>query len=279
MKLFSRVTIGLLWIAGSIPVTANTIWVDGTLGNAGTNAGSLPATAQMIPSGNWWLDQISGNLPFLDSAAMFQIWIADPSTFTATVTPLDTVDPATQGTIASQVIPQLFLFDSAGLPLAGGWAGFTGDATLPPWFNPAYANVIPDYTNSPGSYYLMVTSVGVDPVFTMPDLTTQPLFCASSDTSSFFPCPVVNPDPITGVGVDPAFQPISGYQGWGGYNAGSLGIDPFAAGAYAVTLTGVTSPVPEPGTVFLFLTGAALILAGKKRPSVAAFARRVKNRL
>jgi hypothetical protein len=49
MNLLSRVTIGLLWIAGSIPVTANTIWMDGTFGYAG----SLPATAQLITAGNY----------------------------------------------------------------------------------------------------------------------------------------------------------------------------------------------------------------------------------
>ena len=149
MNIFGRVTIGLLWIVGCIPMTANTIWTDGTFGNAVP----LPATAQMIWGDNQSLDAIFGNLSDPNSAAMFRILITDPFNFTATVMP----DPFDTN---SQVIPQIFLFDSAGLPLAGGFGAFVGEATLPPWFSP----------DVPGYYYLMVNSVGSDPIFT----TTNP---------------------------------------------------------------------------------------------------------
>jgi hypothetical protein len=253
-------------MVGSVPIMANTIWTDGTLGNAG----SLPGTAQTILGGNQTLDQIYGSLPAEDSAAMFRIYIADPFNFTATVTPSDTAD------VASQVIPQIFLFDSAGLPLAGGWAAYVAEATLPGWFGP----------NVPGYYYLTVDSVGLDPVFTMPDGSVQQLFCATDPTApSYWACPAggvgatfdpQNPDPTI---PDASTQPISGYQGWGAYNAGPYGTDSFVAGAYVINLTGVSTQVPEPGTVFLLLSGALLLLAGKKLPSVAGFVMRVMNRL
>jgi hypothetical protein len=247
MNLFSRVTIGLLCIVGSLPITANTIWTDGTFGNAG----ELPSTAQMIWGDNQPLDAIFGNLADANGAAMFQILITDPFNFSATVMP-DPFDTT------SQIIPQIFLFDNGGLPIVGGFGAFTGEATLAPWLGPT----------DPGYYFLMVNSVGRDPIFTvpLPDGTqaTQPLFCQdfSFDASSWLPC----------MGTET--QPITGYEGQGIY-----------PGAYAILLTGATAPgdagaaAPEPGSVFLLLSGTILVLAGKKRPSVAAFVMRVNNRL
>ena len=240
MNIFGRVTIGLLWIVGAIPMTANTIWTDGTFGNAGP----LPDTAQMIWGDNQSLDAIFGNLPDANSSAMFRILITDPANFSANVYP-DPFDPT------SQVIPQIFLFDSTGAAISGGIGAFVGNAALP--FGP----------DTPGYYYLMVNSVGLNPIFTAtaPDgtQTQQPLFCQdlSYDSSALVPC--------AGVGA----QTIAGYQGQGTYNGGTTGTDPYVSGAYAVLLTGVTAPapVPEPGTVFLLLSGAILVLAGKKRLS------------
>jgi hypothetical protein len=242
MNIFGRVTIGLLWIVGCIPMTANTIWTDGTFGNAGP----LPATAQMIWGDNQPLDAIFGNLPDANSAAMFRILITDPLNFTADVFPDTSADPN------NQLIPQIFLFDSGGFPISGGLGAFVGNASIP--FGP----------NTPGYYYLMVNSVGVDPIFTVtaPDgtQTQQPLFCQdlSYDSSALVPC--------AGVGT----QPIDGYQG--------QGLNP---GAYAILLSGVTAPAPAPeiGTVFLLLSGTILVLAGKQRPSVAGSVIRVINRL
>jgi hypothetical protein len=252
MNKYGRVTIGLLWMVGSIPMMANTIWTDGTLGTAGP----LQATAQTIWGDNQSLDAILGNLPDANSAAMFQILITDPANFTADVIP-SPLDPT------SQVIPQIFLFDSGGAAISGGIGAFVGNASIP--FGP----------NVPGYYYLLVNSVGLDPIYTVtaPDGTQsqQPLFCQglSYDSSALLPC--------AGVGT----QPIAGYQGQGVYNAGITGNDPYVSGAYAVLLTGVTAPAPapEPGTVFLLLSGAILVLAGKKRPSVAGSVIRVISRL
>jgi hypothetical protein len=237
MNLFSRVTIGLLWIVGSMPIAASTIWTEG---GAFGDAGPMPATAQMIWGDNQSLDGIFGNLSNLNGADMFKILITDPLNFSATVMP-DPFDPN------SQVIPQIFLFDSAGLPLAGGFAAFVGEATLPPWYSP----------DVPGFYYLMVDSVGRDPIFTATrpngTLKKQALFCADSFTPSLWPCQ----------GAET--QPIAGYKGQGLY-AGSNDA-PYLDGAYAIVLSGVTAPapVPEPGSVFLFLSGAVLLLAGKKQ--------------
>lgn len=233
MNLFGRVTIGLLWIVGSMPITASTIWTDGIFGDAGP----LPATAQTIWGDNTPLDAIFGNLTDGNSAAMFRILITDPENFSASVLP----DPFATD---SQVIPQIFLFDSGGSPISGAFGAFVGDASLP--FGP----------NLPGYYYLMVASVGRDPIYTVtnPDGTqeAQPLFCQdfSFDSSALLPC----------AGAET--QRIDGYQGQG-----------LTTGAYAIVLSGVTAPapVPEPGSVILFLSGAVLVLAGKKRFSAAGF--------
>ena len=236
MNLFGRVTIGLLWMVGSMPIMANTIWTDGMFGNAG----ALPDTAQMIWGDNTPLDAIFGNLSDANGAAMFRILITDPFNFTATVMP-DPFDPDTQ------VIPQIFLFDSGGLPLAGGYAAMAGEASLPPWFSP----------NVPGFYLLMVNSVGSDPIFTetLPDgtQTQQPLFCGDPYSPSWWACDST------------ATQPINSYQGQGFYAGSNDG--PLVNGAYAILLTGATAPapVPEPGSAFLLLGGAVLLLAGKKR--------------
>jgi hypothetical protein len=231
MNIFSRVTIGLLWIVGSMTATANTIWTEGIFGDAGP----LPASAQMIWGDNQPLDGIFGNLASRNGADMFRIWITDPLNFTADVFPDTSVDPN------NQLIPQIFLFDNGGLPMAGGFAAYVGGATLPPWFSP----------DVPGYYYLMVNSVGRDPIFKAPDpitgtLTKQPLFCADPFTPSYWACP----------GAET--QPIEGYKGQGVYS-----------GAYIIALSGVTAPMdpsaaPEPGTVFLLLSGAVLMLAHKR---------------
>jgi len=237
MNISGRVTIGLLWIVGCMPIMANTIWTEGgTFGDAGP----LPATAQMIWGDNQSLDVIFGNLSNRNGADMYKILITDPFNFTATVMP----DPFDTD---SQVIPQIFLFDGAGLPLAGGFGAFVAEATLPPWFSP----------DVPGFYYLMVDSVGRDPIFTTtrPNGTQKklPLFCSDPFTPAFWPC----------LGAET--QPIVGYKGQGLYAGSNDG--PYVDGTYAIALTGATAPapVPEPGTVFLFLSGAGLLLAGKKR--------------
>jgi hypothetical protein len=229
MNIFSRVTIGLLCMVGSMPIMANTIWTEGVFGDAGP----LPSTAQMIWGDNQPLDAIFGNLANANGADMFRIMITDPLNFSAEVMP----DPFSPDT---QVIAQIFLFDSAGFPIVGGFGAFTGDATLAPWLGP----------NDPGYYYLMVDSVGRNPIYTVTrpngTLKKQPLFCQdfSFDASSWLPC--------TGAET----QSIEGYKGQGLY-----------PGAYAILLTGATAPseAPEPGTVFLLLSGAVLVLAGKKR--------------
>jgi hypothetical protein len=150
---------------------ANTIWTDNGLGGAGP----LPATAQMIWGDNQPLDAIFGNLADPNAANTFQILISDPFNFSASVM-ADPFDPT------SQVIPQIFLFDNAGLPLAGGYAAYVGEATLPPWFSP----------NASGYYYLTVNSVGLDPISTTtaPDgtQTQQTLFCGDPYTPSLWPC-------------------------------------------------------------------------------------------
>ena len=240
MNLLSRVTIGLLWMVGSIPMMANTIWTEGGVFG---DAGPLPATAQMIWGDNQPLDAIFGNLASANGADMFRILITDPNSFSAEVFP-DPYDTT------SQVIPQIFLFDSGGLPIAGGFGAFVGDASLP--FGP----------NDPGFYYLMVDSVGRNPIFTMTKPNgkqkKQPLFCQdfSFDSSSLLPC----------AGAET--QPIEGYQGQGIY-----------PGAYAIQLTGVTAPapVPEPGSIFLLLSGAVLVLVGKNRQLTAGFRKRARH--
>jgi len=226
-------------MVGSMPIMANTIWTEGAFGDAGP----LPSTAQMIWGDNQSLDAIFGNLANSNGADMYKILITDPLNFSAEVMP----DPFDLNT---QVIAQIFLFDSAGHPIAGGFGAFMGDATLTPWLGP----------DVPGFYYLMVDSVGRDPIFMAPgpkgNLKKQPLFCQdfSFDASSWLPC----------LGAET--QSIDGYKGQGLY-----------PGAYAILLTGATAPAPAPeaGTVFLLLSGALLLLAGKKLPSAAGFVRRV----
>ena len=229
MSYFGRVTIGLFWMVCSLPLRAGIVWIAGDHGEAGP----LPASAQTIPVGvyNDSLDFIYGNLTDSNSANMFRILITDVTNFTAEVTPDAVTDPNTQ------VIPQIFLFDIFGFPIVGAYGAFTGDAILPFGPDPAIYG--------PGYYYLMVDSVGHDPISTG---TGKALFCTGS---GFFPA---DWQPC----LDTANPKIDGYTG--------EGVSP---GTYLIALNGATAETPEPGSVVLMLSGLAAVLAltRKKRPS------------
>jgi hypothetical protein len=229
MKLFGRVAIGLLWMVCSLPVRAGIVWIAGDHGEAGP----LPDSAQAITTdgNNDSLDFIFGNLIDRNNANMFRILITDLTNFSAEVTPDAVTDPGTQ------VIPQIFLFDIFGVPIVGAYGAFLGDSILPFGPDPAIYGA--------GYYYLMVDSVGHDPISTV---TGQALFCTGTGLfpADWQPC------------LDTANPKIDGYQG--------EGVNP---GTYVITLNGVTADSPEPGSVVFMLSGlaAVLALARKKRPS------------
>jgi hypothetical protein len=237
MKILGRVAAGFLWLAGCMPATAGLIWIQTT------DAGSLPGTAQVIYGQDEPLDAIFGTLTDANGANMFQILITDPASFTATIDSFDT-DPANP----SQVIPQIFLFDSNGFPVVGAFAAFVGHAALP--FGPD-----PELFPNPATYFLMIDSLGVDPINVE---TGQPLFCVADNPffdNLYLPCPGAEALPITG------------YQGF----AVSVGIplpDGSAStgtGDYVIQLTGVTAPSPEPASILFLATGLTAVLALRKR--------------
>jgi len=124
-----------------------------------SDAGDNLNTAQVIPSGAFSLDSISGNL-FENDTDLFQIFLTGNQTFSATTRnaqteqiPIDDLLGIPTELVAD---PQLFLFDSAG---RGVYASDDSFGSLQPTlsslgFSPSEA----------GIYYLAVSSSGYNPV-------------------------------------------------------------------------------------------------------------------
>ena len=124
-----------------------------------SDAGDKLNTAQVIPSGTFLLDSISGTL-FENDADLFQIFLTGEQTFSATTRnaqteqiPIDELLGIPTELVAD---PQLFLFDSAG---RGMYANDDSFGSLQPTlsslgFSPSEA----------GIYYLAISSSGYNPV-------------------------------------------------------------------------------------------------------------------
>jgi len=188
------------------------------------DAGSLPATAE-VTTGIGALTAIDGTLDPTsgDIADMYKIFITGGGTFSAT-----TVGGASFDT-------ELYLFDSAGVGIYANddFTGFLGPSTLP-----AGMALTP---SASGLYYLAISQCCFEP-----SNGSGAIFNASFDHNA-----------VVGATQSGGALPITDYSGASDQTSGG--------GAYTITLTGAqfaapVSAVPEPGTLFLLLTGVAGII-------------------
>lgn len=124
-----------------------------------SDAGDNLNTAQVIPSGTFLLDSISGTL-FENDADLFQIFLTGEQTFSATTRNAQTdqipVDDILGIPTELAADPQLFLFDSAG---RGVYANDDSFGSLQPTLSSLGFS-----PNEAGIYYLAVSSSGYNPV-------------------------------------------------------------------------------------------------------------------
>ena len=129
-------TAGLLILANASPSGAQTVVTENG------DAGSVPATAQVIPSE---VTTITGTLALLDQEDLYRVCLAPGQTFSATTAGSDIADT------------QLFLFDATGRGVVANDDDATGlQSTLP-----AGLELSP---TSGGIYYLGVSSFDADPL-------------------------------------------------------------------------------------------------------------------
>lgn len=224
-----RIVVAILGVATSVIVAGSAFAQTYTeTGDAGSNVGSAQATGA---SDGEPLNSIFGDLFSISDADLFAINITDASAFSASTVNLLT------GSIFLDT--QLFLFDSAGLPVFANdddASGTTVGSTLP-----AGSGLGPQ---SAGLYYLGISLSGSEPV----NFANQLLFLTTGDTTA-----LRGPNPI-------ANGPVVNFDS-------SLVADGSTIGAYQIDLTGATtSVVPEPSSFALCGLGlVGLILLARKR--------------
>lgn len=205
------------------------------VGDAGDIVSGLPQAVTGGPGET--ITSITGALGLsagISEADAFKIYIASPSTFSASTTAF------VPG--SNNFDTQLFLFSLNGMGIVGndddGVSGGS-QSTIP-----AGTSFVSSLT--PGYYILMITGSGKSP---------------ASTGGLIFPSFALGADP-TGV---------YGPTGSGGSLAiSSFGGSSNEGGAYSIALTGVTSgvsAVPEPGTLALGLTGALALTVFRRRRS------------
>ena len=123
------------------------------------DAGDNLNTAQVIPSGTFSLDSISGSL-FENDADLFQIFLTGDQTFSATTKNAQTdqisIDDLLGISTELAADPQLFLFDSAG---RGVYTNNDRFGSLQPTLSSSGFS-----PTGSGIYYLAISSSGYNPV-------------------------------------------------------------------------------------------------------------------
>jgi hypothetical protein len=188
------------------------------------DAGGLPATAQITEGDRFQpLTAITGTIAGNRDADMFQIFISDPSKFSAT----------TVGTPGTLTDSQLFLFDADGKGVY-----FNDDASSNTHHSTLPAGD-PHGPKTPGLYYLLITPFDLDPVGPG-GLPIFPHPGASNRTGVFGPNVFAgNLLEITGFEVGPGGLPAD--QNY----------------TYTINLTGAEVAVPEPTTLLALGLGLA----------------------
>jgi hypothetical protein len=227
-------TLTLRWLgvflAIATPITASTIWHEGDDGQG--DAGGTPATAN-ITYGSGTLTAIDGSLSNITGGAdMYEIYISDPSTFSAETAGRGATDPI--------VNPSIYLFNVNGIALFGedNISGSNAQAEIP-------AGTLASLTA--GYYYILLTPSGRLPR----NAEGQDLF--GDDTNS---TGLLTPSgSVTDLVIDR-------------YATSGTTPNPADAGSdYEIDLTGADFvPAPEPATVGFVVVGLAL-LGGLSRRS------------
>jgi hypothetical protein len=208
-------------------------------------AGPLPGSAELIPGpGANAVTDIDGTLTTATEVDMYQIYISDPVNFSAMTVPV------TNGAADTE----LFLFSLAGLGLYENddISGSNTFSCLPS------AGVLNPCPTTPGGlgplaagYYFLAVAESLNQPFSSGDPsmgTAQYIFTMGASTD------LNGPDSTMGGG-----SPVIGWDG----NAFT---DPLAPdrGLYDIELTGVTTSLPEPGSLALLAGGIGFLLLKKK---------------
>lgn len=208
------------------------------------DAGQTLTTAQVASTGSSSaaLTAIFGSLATAGDADLFKIYIASPSTFSATTNNIGT---------STDLDTELFLFSFTGTAIAANdddASGLVLNSTLPSG-DTHYAGLVAGY------YYLGISNSGNEPV----NLNNQLLFATGPGTSVRGAASGLNPTTLADFDENQ-------YDG-------------NLPGAYQINLTGaslgaaVTSGVPEPETWALLIMGFGAMGASlRRRRSRARFA-------
>ncbi|MEM6784270.1 MAG: T9SS type A sorting domain-containing protein [Bacteroidota bacterium] len=159
------------------PAFAQNVW------NEGTDAGSLPATAQLLDDSATPYTAITGTIDKPDDVDMYRVFITDPAGFSVTT------EPATIGTLADT---RLFLFDETGRGIAfnDDTPGGTGSlrSTLPAGH--------PFMPTQPGTYYVAVSGFETVPLVATSEAIFQDPRAYTFSFNDVFTSNV--PDPVVG---------------------------------------------------------------------------------
>ncbi|MEL6702967.1 MAG: DVUA0089 family protein [Bacteroidota bacterium] len=196
MRLATLLFLALL----AAPTFAQHVW------NEGTDAGSLPATAQALDATATPYTAITGTIGQPDDVDMYRVFITDPAGFSVTT------EPAGIGTLADT---RLFLFDENGRGVAfnDDTPGGTGSlrSTLPAGH--------PFMPTQPGVYYIAISG-----------FETVPLVATSE---AIFQDPRSYTYSFNGVFTSTVTDPVVGWLHRGGS----------AIGTYQIELAGAVVPV------------------------------------
>jgi len=205
----------VLLVGGAEPAGAATM---AEIGDAGDLPGIAQTSAGMQPFGTP-LDSITGTIASASDQDMFEIFINDPATFSAS-----TNNSGTNLTVDDDTM--LFLLDASGRGVLGN-----DDADVT-----SFKSTIPigSLTGASGVYFIAVSIFANTPI---------------SSGGEIFDLAALVPGAAVGPNGPGGGSPITGWD---------LFPDPSQTGPYRIDLTGATF-VPEPSTVALTALGLAAL--------------------
>jgi hypothetical protein len=213
----------ILLAPASAATAASLTWAE-----AGDAGQTIPTAQTVTGSPSDTLTAITGNISAASDHDLYEIYIANGATFSATTV----LQP---GTLDDT---QLFLFNSAGIGVYANDDDATAlganafRSTLPAGGSPTLI--------TPGLYYLLI-----DASFSFPTSDGGLIFPNLTRTS----VPVVDSTAVVGPTGPGGASPFTGYTG----TASSFG-------TYTIALTGATFVTPEPATVVMMFAGSPLLV-------------------